>query len=249
VKAVKAIMLFIIGLFLALFTFPAAFFVSAALGYLIGILAMLVGVYMIAKHERKTLPLVLGVIVILVSIPALLMTMAVHVGVYAAKEAVEAATEEKTVEGKGGEPLKLGDWEVTVTTLREEVYVKKRDTYYRAQEGYKVVLIGLIIRNTGKEAKSLSDIWRFTLITDASKSYERGYIFSLQWLPHRNVTESIQKRAMEYKELSMASSVAPSTYVEGDLLFQIPVNETPVRLYFEVGIIGGYKVIINIAPS
>ncbi|RLG49915.1 MAG: hypothetical protein DRN96_08800, partial [Thermoproteota archaeon] len=91
---------------MALFTFPVAFFVSAALGYLIGILAMLVGVYMIAKHERKTLPLVLGVIVILVSIPALLMTMAVHVGVYAAKEAVEAATEEKTVEGKGGEPLK-----------------------------------------------------------------------------------------------------------------------------------------------
>jgi energy-coupling factor transporter transmembrane protein EcfT len=54
--------LFLLGLFLALVAFPAALVASVALGYLLAIAALAVGIYMAVKRGGRILPLVLGVV-------------------------------------------------------------------------------------------------------------------------------------------------------------------------------------------
>ena len=67
----RAFLLFALGLVLAMLTFPVAFAVSAALGYVFGIAAVVLGAYIISRREGRTLPLVLGIVLLAVSLIAL----------------------------------------------------------------------------------------------------------------------------------------------------------------------------------
>jgi type IV secretory pathway TrbD component len=58
VSTAKVVVLFVVGLLLAVLVFPVAFFVSAALGYIFGVIALVVGVWLAVKRAGKTLPLV-----------------------------------------------------------------------------------------------------------------------------------------------------------------------------------------------
>ncbi len=104
------------------------------------------------------------------------------------------------------------------------------------------------IKNIGEEIKTASDVWKIALVTNAGKSYGEAYTIDLVYIPPWNITESIRKNAVLYEELDLLTPVAPNTTIEGDILFQIPSNEKPERLYFKVGIIGGYEVNINLKP-
>jgi len=63
----KSILLFVLGLFLAILVFPVAFFASAFLGYVLGFIAIILAAVLIAKRGGRNLPLVLGVVLLILS--------------------------------------------------------------------------------------------------------------------------------------------------------------------------------------
>ena len=243
----KAVLLFVLGIVFALLAFPVAFYVSAGLGYAFAIIAVILGAYLISKRGGRTLPLALGIALIVLSLAILTGTAIVHIGVWTLKEAVEKVTEIKTIHGELAKPIRAGNWEITVLGVKEAVYIREDESYYKAEEGYKVVIVTLRIRNVGKETVSPSSIWKFVIVTNANKSYERTYTYELT--PVFYVTEDIRSKAIMIRTLDTLASLAPSTYVEGDILFQIPKNEKPERLHFKVGIVGGYEVTVELRTS
>lgn len=240
----KAVLLFIVGIISALLTFPAAFFVSAALGYVLGIFSIVVGAYLIAKRENSRLPLVLGIVLLIIAIPSLLGTAAVHLGLLALNKTLKEITKTKTLEGQLGTPIRVDDWRITVTRVRECTYIKDDGAYYRAKTGYKLIIVTLKIENIGKSTKSASEIWDFLLVTDANRSYSTVTPLDLELLLGSQVTEKVKREAVPLEGLNTLTSVAPNTYIEGDILFQIPAREHPTKLYFKVGIVKGYSVTI-----
>jgi len=246
-RTVKAVSLFVVGLFLALLTFPVAFYTSFIGGCVLGVIAVLIGAYLIAKRGGRTLPLVLGIVLLILAVLALIGTVMIYVGAWTLSEALKEVTKVSNVTGSAGAEVKVGSWVITVVSVKEGRYVNAGGTYYSAKDGWKVVLVELKVMNTGSKTKDLSDFWKFTLVTNAGKSYERVYPIDLKpvFMPSKNIREE----ALTYNELSTTASVVPGTYVEGDILFQIPVNEEPEKLYFKVGIIGGHEVTINLKQS
>jgi hypothetical protein len=177
----RVAILFVIGLLLTLLVFPVAFFVSAALGYVFGVIALAIGVWLAVKRAGRTLPLVLGIVLVVIAV------------------------------------------------------ISIDDSYYVAKEGQKAVVVTLRIKNIGKETKT-SDIWKFVIVTNANKSYERISVYSFKPLWSWDVTEGVKRSAVTVNMLDTLASIAPGTQMEGDILFAIPQNEEPQRLHFKVGI-------------
>jgi hypothetical protein len=228
----RVVILFVIGLLLALLVFPVAFFVSAALGYVFGVIALAIGVWLAVKRAGRTLPLVLGVVLVVIAVISIAGTAFIHMAAYSVSKAVET----KYVSGVVGRAVTVGDWEITVLGVKEAKYLKSGDSYYAAKEGQKAVVVTLRIKNIGKETKT-PDIWKFVIVTNANKSYERISVYSFKYLWSRDVTEEVKRNAVTVNELETFASIAPGTQMEGDILFAIPQNEEPQRLHFKVGII------------
>jgi len=245
-KAGKAIVLFILGLVLAFLVFPIAWAVSIALGYVFAIVSIILGACLIAKREGRTLPLVLGIILLIIAVPALLGTAVIHIGLWTVKEAVEEATETKSITAHIGEAIKASNWEITVLEVKGTEYIKKGDFYYGAKEGKRLVLIKIRIKNIGDKSETALDIRGFTLVSNENKSYEKAYTSELDLIPSWKVTDEIKSKVVVFEELDRGVSIAPNTVIEGDLLFQIPVGEEPAKLYFKVGVFGGYEVTIEL---
>lgn len=244
-SAGKAIALFIFGFFFAVLVFPVAFAVSTGLGYILGAIAIALSIILIAKRGGRTLPLALGILLLLISFISIAGTAVIHVGVYTVAKAVEEVTRTETVEAGIGAPIKAGEWEITLEKVSGATYIRSGESYYGAEEGMKLILIRLKIKNVGKEVRSLSDVWDFTLTTNMNKSYEDTYPISIKWIliPEKEV----EAQAVEYHGLEATVSIAPNTYIEGDILFQIPVNEAPEALYFKVGVVGPTQVKIKLS--
>ena len=240
----KIIFLFIIGIILALLVFPVAFFTSILLGYIFGIIAVIISAYMIAKRKGRIPPLALGIVLLVISLVSLVGTATLHMGLYVAQEAMKT----KSIKGVIGTPIQANNWRITVTEIKEAEYIKHDNSYYGAKEGQKIVIVTLRVENIGKETESASEIWDFTLVTNVNKSYGRSYITSLEYLPEFELTESIKAKAVKFSEIDLTQSVSPNTYVEGSILFQISLEEEPNELYFKVGIIGGYEVSVKLTP-
>jgi hypothetical protein len=218
---------------LAVLVFPVAFFVSAALGYVFGVIALAIGVWLAVKRAGRTLPLVLGVVLVVIAVISIAGTAFIHMAAYSVSKAVET----KHVFGVIGQTLTVGNWEITVLGVKEVKYLKHDDNYYVAKEGQKAVVVTLRIKNIGKETKT-PDIWNFVIVTNANKSYERVSIsiFNFERVLPWDVTEKVKKSAVTVNELKTLASIAPGTQMEGDILFAIPQNEEPQRLHFKVGI-------------
>jgi zinc transporter ZupT len=73
-----AVALFLLGLFLVLMTFLAAFVVTVVLGYILAITAF-VGIYMAVKRGGRILPLVLGVVLAVFSLAVLAVVTAAQI--------------------------------------------------------------------------------------------------------------------------------------------------------------------------
>lgn len=241
----KTIVLFVVGLFLAITVFPIAFMLSAALGYALGIIAIVFSIILIAKRGGRSLPLALGALLLVFSLISIAGTAIIHIGAYAVAKAVEEVTRTETVEIGIGAPARVDDWEIVVERVLEGAYIRSDESYYGAEEGMKLILIRLKIRNIGEEIRSTSDIWDFTLVTDMNKSYEDTHPIGAEWIFAPE--EDVKAQAIEYYGLEVTASVAPNTYIEGDVLFQIPANEKPEMLYFKVGIVGPTQIRVKLA--
>ena len=56
------------------------------------------------------------------------------------------------------------------------------------------------------------------------------YHFDLLW----NAGEEVEAGALWVRELEKHQSLAPGTYVEGDIMFDIPQNKKPLKLFFKL---------------
>jgi len=241
----KAVVLFIVGLLLAILVFPVAFFASAALGYIFGVMALVIGVWLVAKRAGKTLPLVLGIVLAVIAVISIGSTAFIHMTAYGVEKTVEEATKTKYVSGVIGQTIIVGDWEITALGVKEAKYLKSGDSYYAAEEGQKAVIVDLRIKNVGKETEPAPDIWSFVLVTNANKSYEYAMVSSFKLLWSWNITDEVKASAVVVNALDTSSSLAPGTYIEGDILFAIPQNEEPQSIHLKVGIIGPTEVSIT----
>jgi len=239
VSTAKVIALFVVGLLLAALAFPVAFFASAALGYIFGVIALAIGVWLVVKRAGKTLPLVLGIVLAVIAVISITGTAFVHMTVYSVSKAVET----KYASGVIGQAVTVDKWEITVLNVKEAKYLKSGDIYYAAEEGQKAVIATLRIMNIGKETRSVSDLWSFTLVTNVNKSY--ATVPSYKLISLWNITDEVKASATTVNEF-MFGSLAPGTYTERDILFTIPQNETPQKLHFKVGIVGPTEVSITL---
>jgi len=142
--------------------------------------------------------------------------------------------------------VKVGDWEITVVSMTQATYIKSDDDYYSVAQGFKIVLITLRLTNLGSKTSYIPGIYSFVLVTDAGKSYNRAYTYELTlvWL----VTEDVINNAVTYDALNLFANVAPGTSVEGDIMFQILVTETPTRLHFTVDMFEPVEVVVYLQP-
>ncbi|MCC6057064.1 MAG: hypothetical protein LM583_10355, partial [Desulfurococcaceae archaeon] len=108
--------------------FPVAFFVSAALGYIFGVIALAIGVWLVVKRAGKTLPLVLGIVLAVIAVISIAGTAFIHMTMYSVSKAVEEATKTKYVSGVIGKAVTVGDWEITVLGVKEAKYLKSGDS-------------------------------------------------------------------------------------------------------------------------
>ncbi|AEM39089.1 hypothetical protein Pyrfu_1229 [Pyrolobus fumarii 1A] len=250
-ETAASILLFIMGLFLVLLVFPVAFYASAALGYLLGLVALGIGAYLIFKRGGRILPAVLGVMLSAAAIIALGGTALIHMSVYVAKEAVEEAAEmlqnttrTRSLSGVVGESLQVNDWAIKVEEVRETTSILYDSTLYKAKPGYKIVVVRLRVENTGGDVKHLTELWGYTLVTNSNKSYDSIYPLELElvW----NLTPKDKAEAIKVKQVSGATTLPPGAHTEYDILFQIPSNENPQKLVIRIGFVGGYLVTIKL---
>lgn len=235
----KSIILFVIGFFLALIAYGIAWFVSIGLAYVFELIALALGIYMAVK-KVSTGELVLGIVLIIFAILSLAATSVTQVAVLGFQQAVES----KSITASIGERITVGSWAITVLSVQTPSYINIEGTYYMPSEGDKFVVVSIKIENIGNDTKSLSDIWDFTLFTNTGTGYSETYF------PENilfNVTNEVIAKAMNVTSLDTTLKLAPGGSIQGDIVFEIPANETPSELYFKVGIVGGYKVTVKLA--
>jgi drug/metabolite transporter (DMT)-like permease len=73
------VVLFLLGLFLVLVAFLAAFVVTVVLGYILAAAALAIGIYMAVKRGGRILPLVLGVVLAVFSLAVLAVVVAAQI--------------------------------------------------------------------------------------------------------------------------------------------------------------------------
>ncbi len=246
IKTNVAIVLFLLGFILALLTFPMAWGVSILLGYISNILAIFIGSYLIARCEHKKIPLVLGCILLGITVFSLIETTTVHIGVWTTKELLKESLEGGNIMANLEEPFRAGDWEITVLNVVEGKYIKVDDSYYKAKESNKIIITTIRFKNISQKTKTTDDIWNFNLISNTNKSYERGFTFDLEAIWSWNLTSEIEEKAISIKELDPFTSVAPGAYITCDIFFQIPKDEKPAQLYFQIGVIKSYDIRVKL---
>jgi len=235
----KNVILFIIGFFLALIAYGIAWFVSVGLAYVFGLIALAFGIYMVVKRVSRG-ELVLGAVLIIFSLLSLAATVVTHVAVLGLQQVVES----KSVTASIGERVKAGSWAITVLSVKTPSYVNIGGIYYMPSEGHKFIVVSLKIENIGKDGESPSDIWDFTLFTDAGKGYSNSYFPGK--ILFFNVTNEVRAKAMNVTKLDTTLKLALGGSIQGDIVFEIPANETPTKLYYKVGIVGGYEVTVKL---
>ena len=138
-----------------------------------------------------------------------------------------------------GEPSVIDDWEILVKSVKEVDYICKRYgehlvDYYAPKQGMKIVLMSLRITNRAEDIREPSVIRVLMLVTDKGKIYEEITTFSLESVPYDKVTPDIKSKAEEYVELDLFDELAPDAYVEGNVMFQIPIKESPHKIYIKI---------------
>jgi hypothetical protein len=74
-----AVALFLLGLFLVVMAFLAAFVVTVVLGYILATAALAIGIYMAVKRGGRILPLVLGVVLAVFSLAVIALVTAAQI--------------------------------------------------------------------------------------------------------------------------------------------------------------------------
>ncbi len=137
-----------------------------------------------------------------------------------------------------GEPVRLRGWELLVDYVKIADYIVEIDhfaDYYKPKEGMKFVVVNIKAKNVGEDAKKDDVFIDFILVTDKANSYDEIDTWDLEDMWSYEITAEVKEKALEYKDFPSYELIPPNVYSKGTILFQIPVDEKPVALYFRVG--------------
>jgi hypothetical protein len=135
----------------------------------------------------------------------------------------------------------VGTWEITVLNVTESKYLVHEYWCYTADEEEKIIGITIKVRNIGERINVFRiDRDDATLTTDKGKIYSLSGL-DLERLDLLNITNETLAKAIEASNpigISdlFSASLAPNAYIEGDLIFKIPENETPQELCLYIGL-------------
>lgn len=133
-----------------------------------------------------------------------------------------------------GEPSIIDDWEILVKSVREVDYILDWGDYYKPKQGMKIILVNVKITNRAEDIREPSVIDVLFLVTDKGKVYHDITPWDLDMLSYDEVTPNIKSKAVKYVDLNLWDELAPEAYVEGHIMFEIPVKENPHKIYITI---------------
>ena len=133
-----------------------------------------------------------------------------------------------------GEPSVIDDWEILVKSIREIDYILDWGGYYKPKQGMKIILVDVKITNRADDIREPSVIDVLFLVTDKGKIYHDITPWDLDMLSYDEVTPNIKSKAVKYVDLNLWDELAPEAYVEGHIMFEIPIKETPHKIYITI---------------
>jgi len=119
----KNLVLFIIGLLMSIPAYPIAWVASIGLAYVMSILGLVFGVFIVVKRSSKV-DIILGIILILISIGSLGLTAITHAVVSGVEKAVKEAFTTKNITVTLGQRVVAGSWAITVLKVDTPEYVE-----------------------------------------------------------------------------------------------------------------------------
>ncbi len=238
-RTATAVALLIIGIIMAAAAYYAAYLVSVGLGYALALASVGLGVYVIVKRGSM-LHLALGAILVLVGAGSVASIAFVHAAVMAVKEGVKKAVEVEKAEGVIGETLEADGWRLTVLWVRDAEFIVSDSSVYLPHNGSRVVVVHVKLQNIGNESLHPTAV-EAVLVTSSGKSYRSVHPVELKWSLRKPPTEGLR-----VKPITLTVTVAPGTSIEGDLLFEVPVNEKPAELRLKLGVIGGVEFLVKL---
>ena len=144
-----------------------------------------------------------------------------------------------------GSPIKVDGWVIVVRGVVEAKYLKLKSccglTFYRAEEGFKFVLVDLEVVNVDGEYGKPFKAQGFRLVTDRG-AYSRVRSAELKPLPVEMLSDEVLKKFVEFSELPDVCMIAPGKPIRGDVIFAVPAGERPRVLRFYVADVGAIEV-------
>jgi hypothetical protein len=108
--------------------------------------AIATGVILIARRGSKVASLVFGILLIIVSLVALFGTVFIHLFLHATVKSVEKVMAVKNIKTTLGVPATVGEWRITVSSVREASYINCKDDYFGAEIVRNIIVVTLKIR-------------------------------------------------------------------------------------------------------
>jgi len=226
-------------------------------GYIFGIPALLLATYSYNRDHK-----VLGVLGIVFSVIGIAESFAVmQVLIPTMKQTIEKGFEQlkpEEIEVRLGEPVKLNGIVLTVDNVKisdrvTEIGFLGFNTTYISRPGYKFVLLYITIENKGNKPESTLEIYNESVVTDKGYFYEASYFYQLTekrgYKKHDANELEVKNYACERVSMSIFDKLLPGEKASFCEFFEIREDEKPLAFQFNVGIIKGKVVKVNLAES
>ena len=144
-----------------------------------------------------------------------------------------------------GSPIKVDGWVIMVRGVVEAKYLKLKSCcslmFYRAEEGFKFILVDLEVTNVDGEFGKPLKVHGFRLKTDRG-AYSRVRSIELKPLPVEMLSGEVLEEFVEFSEFPDVCMIAPGKSIRGDVIFVVPAGERPRVLRFYVADVGAIEV-------
>jgi hypothetical protein len=155
-----------------------------------------------------------------------------------------------------GEKIEVDNWEIIINEVKRADNIIILDTsdptygtlYKPKKENYDFFIVNISIKNIGKKAESISDIWNYSIITIEEYVYEKISTLDMNDIGYGKIDE-ISKKYPEYpiiNELNIFKTLDPEEKYNAWIIFTLPKDKIAKEITFNVGIFLGKLIHIKL---